>query len=256
MMDEPGHPVSQTTKISVAICTWNRSKLLAMALEHLAKVTRPGRMPWEVLVVNNGCFDDTSAVVSSFAERLPVREVAEPRLGLSAARNRAVDESTGSHVAFIDDDVLVEEEWLAVFADLVERYPRAAAFGGPVRAYFPVSSDPDVVAAFPYLRKGFCEIDRSLPEGPLQRRVPRPTRARTSADTHSGIAGPSGEETLRRATVHPARVRRIARHLRLLSTHPVPTAEAGMDGPRLSLQRGKVLEGGQPTVNIDYHEPE
>ena len=154
-------------KISVAICTWNRCELLANALDRLAGGAQPPRVPWEVLVVNNACSDDTSTVVASFAERLPIQEMFEPEPGLSHARNRALHESTGTHVAFIDDDVFVEEGWLVAFADLAGRYPEAAVFAGPVQAYFPVTPDPDVVAAFPYLRRGFCGLDHEQSEGPL-----------------------------------------------------------------------------------------
>ena len=118
-------------------------------------------------MVNNACSDDTSTVVASFAERLPVRETFEPEPGLSRARNRGLRESTGTHVAFIDDDVFVEKGWLTAYADLAEHYPEAAVLAGPVQPYFPATPDPDLVAAFSYLRNGFCGLDHEQPEGVL-----------------------------------------------------------------------------------------
>ena len=113
----------QTLGISVAICTWNRCNLLARTLNCLADAARPPHVALEVLIVNNACSDNTSAVVSSFDGRLPIRETYESQSGVARARNRALLESTGSYVAFIDDDVLVEKQWLATLADLVTRYP-------------------------------------------------------------------------------------------------------------------------------------
>ena len=40
-----------------------------------------------------------------------------------------------------------------------------------MRPYFPIDPDPDLVAASPYLKKGFCALDYELPEGPLQERL-------------------------------------------------------------------------------------
>ena len=118
-------------------------------------------------MVNNVCSDDASSVVASFAERLPVRETLEPEPGLSAALNRALLDSKGSHIAFIDDDILVTEGWLTTFARLIESYPEGAVFARPVQAYCPVTPDLDLMALSPFLQKGFCELNHKQPEGPL-----------------------------------------------------------------------------------------
>ena len=155
-------------RISVAICTWNRSAQLATTLEHLSSAHVPAGCAWEVVVVNNACTDDTSQVVASFVDRLPIRETSEPRSGLSTARNRALAETAGTVIAFIDDDVRVHPGWLASLARLESKYPDCAVLAGPVRPFFSVSPDPELVAAFPYLRKGFCSLDHRQPEGPLE----------------------------------------------------------------------------------------
>lgn len=142
-----------------------------MTLDYLARSDAPADCIWDILVVNNACTDDTSQVVTSFAGRLPVRETYERRSGLSAARNRALVETTGSHIAFIDDDVHVHREWLRTLRRLATTYPDCAVLSGPVHPYFPIDPDPDLVAAFPYLKKGFCALDYGLPEGPLRERL-------------------------------------------------------------------------------------
>ncbi len=142
-----------------------------MTLDYLARSDAPADCIWDILVVNNACTDDTSQVVTSFAGRLPVRETYERRSGLSAARNRALVETTGSHIAFIDDDVHVHRGWLRTLRRLATTYPDCAVLSGPVHPYFPIDPDPDLVAAFPYLKKGFCALDYGLPEGPLRERL-------------------------------------------------------------------------------------
>ena len=122
-------------RFTVAVCTWNRAALLRQFLGRLALVRHaPG--DWEVLVVNNNSTDDTELVLDDFEGRLPLRRAFEPKPGHSHARNTAVGQARGEYVVWTDDDVLVEEGWLAAYARAVERHPEAALFGGPIRPRF------------------------------------------------------------------------------------------------------------------------
>ena len=54
--------------------------------------------------------------------------------GLNAARNTGVDATTGSLVAFLDDDVWAPPGWLAALRRGDADHPDADVFGGPIRA--------------------------------------------------------------------------------------------------------------------------
>ena len=123
-------------RLEIAICTWNRAAALRRCLARLAAADPPEEAEWGILVVNNNCTDATNDVVAGFATRLPVRLVCEPRPGLSHARNRALDAAVGDYIAWIDDDVLVEDRWAGALCEAFRRWPQAAVFGGPVRADF------------------------------------------------------------------------------------------------------------------------
>jgi glucosyl-dolichyl phosphate glucuronosyltransferase len=101
-------------KITVILCTFNRSQSLARALESVAKSKVPDPVAWEVLVVDNNSRDQTRAVVEEFCRQHPgrFRYLFEPRQGLSQARNRGIREAQGDILAFMDDDVTVEPTWL------------------------------------------------------------------------------------------------------------------------------------------------
>ena len=118
--------------ITVAICTFNRAASLKRTLDSLAAMRVPNGLDWELVVVNNGCADATDDVLGSFADRLPVRREFEPRRGLSHARNRAVDASNGDYIIWTDDDVVVDQGWLAAYAAAFQGWPDAAVFGGPI----------------------------------------------------------------------------------------------------------------------------
>jgi len=154
-------------KITVAICTWNRCALLERTLEQMTALEIPSDVSWELLIVENNCTDDTVAVASRFASRLPVRIVSEPTPGTSYARNRALRAATGDYLLFTDDDVLVDRAWLAQFVAATQQFPDAVAFGGRIDPWFPQRPDDDFLAAFEDLRLGFCALNYDGPAGPL-----------------------------------------------------------------------------------------
>ena len=64
---------AEAVDVSVAICTWNRAKLLDQTLTQMRQLRIPAGLTWELLVVNNNSTDDTDAVASRHASSLPLR---------------------------------------------------------------------------------------------------------------------------------------------------------------------------------------
>jgi len=64
----------------------------------------------ELLVVDDGSTDATGAIARSFGD--PVQVLSGPRRGTSAARNLALAQATGTHVAFCDADDLLLPAYL------------------------------------------------------------------------------------------------------------------------------------------------
>ena len=110
--------------------------ILGRTLEQMTLLRIPAEVEWELLVVNNNSTDDTDVVAERFADRLPLRLLQEPTAGKSHALNRAVREASGEYLLFTDDDVLVDEEWIAAYTCAFRRWPDAAIFGGPIRPWF------------------------------------------------------------------------------------------------------------------------
>ena len=105
--------------VSVVIATRNRSVLLGRTLDALAAQRWP-RDRMEVIVADNGSTDDTRAVVAAAAAVLPVRYLFVPEPGKSVAVNAALGLTRGDLIAFTDDDVQPEEDWLAALTRAVE----------------------------------------------------------------------------------------------------------------------------------------
>src|SRR4030042_5670392 len=100
--------------ITVSIQTFNNADTLARTLESLRSLRRPPEVEHEILVVDNNSTDNTSQVLDAYAKALTprLRSVFEPQQGLSHARNRALREARGEIVSFIDEDVIVDPDWL------------------------------------------------------------------------------------------------------------------------------------------------
>jgi glucosyl-dolichyl phosphate glucuronosyltransferase len=100
--------------ISVILCTYNRCCSLAKALESAAAMKLSGSWEWEMLVVDNNSSDRTREVVEEVSARYPgrLRYLFEPRQGKSHALNAGIREARGEILAFMDDDVVVEQTWL------------------------------------------------------------------------------------------------------------------------------------------------
>ena len=119
--------------VTVVLCTYNRAAQLATALQVL--VAQAGLVDYEIVVVDNNSSDGTEAVVTAFGHAPGgnrLRYVFEPRQGLSFARNRGVREARGSIVAFTDDDVRVEPDWIQQVDRAFAEHPAVAYIGGRV----------------------------------------------------------------------------------------------------------------------------
>ena len=123
--------------ISIVIPTHNRAELVAQAMRSVKEATLPEGTDVELIVVANGCTDNTKAAVEGAVAGMPIPVlcVDEPRLNLSIARNRGVHESRGEIIAFLDDDVWVEPEWLSGLAAAFRTLP-ADIVGGPVHLWW------------------------------------------------------------------------------------------------------------------------
>jgi glycosyltransferase involved in cell wall biosynthesis len=120
------------SKIAVAICTHNRASSLERTLESLVNQSGINDIDWELLLIDNNSSDTTPEVAERFTDRLPLRYVFEGTQGLSAARNRALKEFSGELLVFTDDDVVLDQHWLAAYFRAAKEFPGAAYFGGRI----------------------------------------------------------------------------------------------------------------------------
>jgi glycosyltransferase involved in cell wall biosynthesis len=119
-----GRLLAQPPRATVVLATRDRPASVAICLESLLAMDYP---EFEIVVVDNAPSSSATAdlVRAAYGATPRVRYVCEPQPGLSSARNRGLELATGAIVAFTDDDVVVDPDWLSAlvagfqFADRV-----------------------------------------------------------------------------------------------------------------------------------------
>lgn len=112
-------------RISVCICTRNRPEDLAKAINSVLASHSPAH---EIIVSDDSSGSDTREMV---AARFPTVILVEgPRKGLGANRNRALSAASGTHVAFIDDDVVMDPDFISRVTAIAQRNDALAIIAG------------------------------------------------------------------------------------------------------------------------------
>jgi glycosyltransferase involved in cell wall biosynthesis len=131
-----------STALTVLISSHNRAGLLDRTLRYINEARYPRDWSVDTLVAANACTDRTHTLLDLYAcaasdpatrgTRLPLRWVAEPRMGKSHALNCATPLLTSEWVAFVDDDHRVDGSYLEAVCRAAEAYPEADILCGRI----------------------------------------------------------------------------------------------------------------------------
>lgn len=125
-------------KLTIVICTHNRSALLSKVLESINNAIIPAQANIAILVIANACSDDTRERLQEYQRQqhnkhlLPVEFTEEPKTGKSHALNKALTFIPDGWIGFIDDDHRVDENYFKSVTDAIVNYPDASLFCGKI----------------------------------------------------------------------------------------------------------------------------
>ena len=105
--------------ISVIIPLYNKEKQVAHTLESVLSQTF---QRFEIVVVNDGSTDNSVAEVEKIGDSR-IRLIHQKNGGVSAARNRGIEDSKYELLAFLDADDEWKPEYLEAQYNLFEKYP-------------------------------------------------------------------------------------------------------------------------------------
>lgn len=115
----PIQPPDQVPSLSIIVAAYNAEPTLGPCLEALLE---GGLDPQDEVLVVDDCSDDRTAEI---ARSFPCTLLRTPRnSGAAAARNLGASHSKGTHLLFVDADVVPPTGWRGSFKDLLQRDPK------------------------------------------------------------------------------------------------------------------------------------
>ena len=144
------NPSATHPELSVILCTHNpRADYLDRVLVGLRRQTLSVQH-WELLLTDN-------ASNESLAERFDIgwhpngRHVREDELGLTPARLRGIAESAAELLVFVDDDNVLDPDYLEHALRTGQEYPFLGTWGGQCIPEYEVEPAPELKPYLPYI---------------------------------------------------------------------------------------------------------
>ena len=117
--------------VTIGIPVYQAEKYLSRALESALAQSFPSI---EFLIVDDGSTDDSLEIVKGFQKNhsrgTAIRLIShDQNLGVSAARNRIIEEASGFFLYFMDADDVIAGNTITLLMDNIQRYEAEIAFG-------------------------------------------------------------------------------------------------------------------------------
>ncbi len=123
--------------LSIIICAHNPCfAYLQRVLDALKQQTLQ-RSTWELLLIDNAC-DHPLEDHFDLSWHRNARHIRENQLGLTSARLRGVSESQADVLIFVDDDNILDADYLEAVNEISRKYPFIGAWGGQIRPEFEI----------------------------------------------------------------------------------------------------------------------
>jgi glycosyltransferase involved in cell wall biosynthesis len=134
-------------KLTVIICTHNpRPEYLSRTVDALRAQTLPVDQ-WELVIVDNASNPAIQTLID-ITWHQNARILLEPELGKNPALSCGILHSTGVLIVIVDDDNVLDPDYLTNASAIYEDYPFLGAFGGSMQGEFEVDPPSSIT---PYL---------------------------------------------------------------------------------------------------------
>lgn len=110
--------------ISVVIPLYNKEQSIASTLQTVLNQTY---QDFEIVIVDDGSTDHSVEEVTKVLNPR-IRLIHQENAGVSAARNRGIEEAKGEYIAFLDADDEWKSDYLKTQYELTQKYPECSVF--------------------------------------------------------------------------------------------------------------------------------
>lgn len=107
-------------KVSVIVAAYNIEKYIAKCLDSILNQTYKNL---EIIVVNDGSSDNTGEIIDKYSEKdTRIKVIHKKNGGVSSARNKGLDMSTGDYIGFVDGDDIIEPDMYEMLVNNAIKY--------------------------------------------------------------------------------------------------------------------------------------
>lgn len=138
--------------VSVIILNWNGDKIIR---ECLSSVLNVNYNPLEIIVVDNASQDKSIEILQSFGSRIKTISL-DKNSGFAKGMNIGAGKSKGKYVAFLNNDLVVDKEWLGEPIAFLESHPTTGIISSRQMHY---SHREHVESLFHTIIRGFTIIE-------------------------------------------------------------------------------------------------
>lgn len=106
--------------ITIIVPIYNGQRYLKECIE---SILRQSYFNIEVILVNDGSTDQSADIINKYASHdKRIKVIHQKNLGVSAARNAALDIALGEYICFVDEDDYLSVDYVSYFYKLIKKY--------------------------------------------------------------------------------------------------------------------------------------
>ncbi|MGD0994174.1 MAG: glycosyltransferase family A protein [Candidatus Bathyarchaeia archaeon] len=119
------------TKVTIGLCVKNASCTIKFAFNSIATQDYPHEF-LKLVIVDNGSIDNTLSLALEFAKQTDIRTlvVSSKGKGLGASRQMAVDNAEGDYIVWVDDDYILQKDFIRKQTEFMDKNPNVGAARG------------------------------------------------------------------------------------------------------------------------------
>ena len=136
------------TKVTIGLCIKNAAKIVKTAFDSISIQDYPHEL-LKLVIVDDGSCDNTLSLAMKFAQESDIKTLvaSSKGIGLGASRQIVVDNAEGDYIVWVDDDLVLEKDYIRKQVEFMEKNPNVGAARG---FYNPCAHSPTIISIYEY----------------------------------------------------------------------------------------------------------